>query len=99
MAAMAAALLVLLLAAPAVHGAQYTVGDNAGWNSGVDYTGWVSDKTFTVGDTLGKISFSSNIMMVITFNTGIITSKILIYHFFIKKIVSFFISTRLNLSI
>ncbi|PON99736.1 Phytocyanin domain containing protein [Trema orientale] len=52
MAAMATALLVLLLAAPAVRGAQYTVGDTAGWNSGVDYTAWTSDKTFTVGDTL-----------------------------------------------
>ncbi|CAI9755388.1 unnamed protein product [Fraxinus pennsylvanica] len=30
----------------------YTVGDNAGWKVGVNYTEWVADKTFYVGDTL-----------------------------------------------
>ncbi|RWR89953.1 blue copper-like protein [Cinnamomum micranthum f. kanehirae] len=32
----------------------YTVGDSSGWATGVDYTTWISDKTFTVGDKLGK---------------------------------------------
>lgn len=32
----------------------YTVGDSAGWNLGVDYNTWASDKTFKVGDKLGK---------------------------------------------
>ncbi|EXB99558.1 Blue copper protein [Morus notabilis] len=52
MAAIMTALLVLLMAAPAVYAAQYTVGDASGWNSGVDYATWTSDKTFRVGDTL-----------------------------------------------
>ncbi|XP_022132018.1 blue copper protein-like [Momordica charantia] len=30
----------------------YTIGDAAGWASGVDYTSWTSGKTFTVGDSL-----------------------------------------------
>ncbi|KAI3861839.1 hypothetical protein MKW92_003353 [Papaver armeniacum] len=30
----------------------YTVGDTAGWASGVNYDTWVSGKTFAVGDTL-----------------------------------------------
>ncbi|CAL9245662.1 unnamed protein product [Arabidopsis halleri] len=49
----AAALLLLLLAAvPAVFAVTFKVGDNAGWAGGVDYTTWVSGKTFRVGDTL-----------------------------------------------
>lgn len=32
----------------------YTIGDAAGWASGVDYTSWTSGKTFTVGDSLSK---------------------------------------------
>ncbi|XP_010919749.1 stellacyanin [Elaeis guineensis] len=46
------ALLVLLIAAVPVYATQYTVGDSQGWTSGVDYSTWVSDKTFKVGDTL-----------------------------------------------
>lgn len=34
----------------------YTVGDSSGWATGVDYTTWTSDKTFAVGDNLGKLS-------------------------------------------
>ncbi|KAA0042833.1 blue copper protein-like [Cucumis melo var. makuwa] len=30
----------------------YTVGDKSGWNLGVDYFSWTSDKTFFVGDSL-----------------------------------------------
>lgn len=32
--------------------AVYTVGEGSGWALGVDYSGWTSDKTFVVGDTL-----------------------------------------------
>ncbi|KZV45319.1 hypothetical protein F511_04057 [Dorcoceras hygrometricum] len=31
---------------------EYMVGDNDGWNLGVDYTAWAKDKNFYVGDTL-----------------------------------------------
>ncbi|KAJ8619095.1 hypothetical protein MRB53_015281 [Persea americana] len=30
----------------------YTVGDSSGWATGVDYTTWISGKTFGVGDSL-----------------------------------------------
>ncbi|KAL5560502.1 hypothetical protein UlMin_036713 [Ulmus minor] len=50
---MAIALLICLMAAPAVYGEQYTVGDTGGWtNSGGGYTTWATGKTFKVGDTL-----------------------------------------------
>ncbi|KAK3195212.1 hypothetical protein Dsin_026522 [Dipteronia sinensis] len=50
---MAAALFILLLATPAaVFAVDYTVGGNVGWSQGVDYTSWVSGKTFSVGDVL-----------------------------------------------
>ncbi|KAK9202581.1 hypothetical protein WN944_017793 [Citrus x changshan-huyou] len=52
MATMATALLILLLVAPAVYAVEYTVGDTSGWTQGFDYTGWVSGKTFKVGDVL-----------------------------------------------
>ncbi|TXG62502.1 hypothetical protein EZV62_009496 [Acer yangbiense] len=53
--AMAAALLILLLATPAaVFAVDHTVGDTSGWSQSVDYTSWVSGKTFSVGDFLGK---------------------------------------------
>ncbi|KAF7090256.1 hypothetical protein CFC21_093035 [Triticum aestivum] len=47
-----AAGLVLLAAVAPAYAADYTVGDSSGWASGVDYSTWASDKTFTVGDTL-----------------------------------------------
>ncbi|GAV59129.1 Cu_bind_like domain-containing protein [Cephalotus follicularis] len=49
--AIATALLILLLASPAVHAVQYTVGDSAGWTQ-MSYNSWLSGKTFTVGDSL-----------------------------------------------
>ncbi|KAL7203917.1 hypothetical protein ACSBR2_017053 [Camellia fascicularis] len=52
MATVAALMMILLIAAPAAYATQYTVGDNAGWAQQVDYTAWVSGKTFRVGDTL-----------------------------------------------
>ncbi|XP_004306982.1 PREDICTED: uclacyanin-3-like [Fragaria vesca subsp. vesca] len=58
--ALAIAFLILLVAAPAaVFGADHIVGDDQGWNSGVDYETWASGKTFTVGDTL-VFNFLSN---------------------------------------
>ncbi|XVF73535.1 hypothetical protein PTKIN_Ptkin12aG0209500 [Pterospermum kingtungense] len=50
--ALAAALLVLLLAAPAAYAVQYTVGDSGGWITTGNYDSWVQGKTFKVGDTL-----------------------------------------------
>jgi len=32
----------------------HTVGDKSGWAIGSDYNTWASDKTFAVGDSLGK---------------------------------------------
>jgi len=32
----------------------HTVGDSSGWAIGADYSSWTGDKTFAVGDTLGK---------------------------------------------
>lgn len=49
----AAALLLLLATVPAVFAVTFKVGDTAGWTSGIDYTVWVTGKTFRVGDTLG----------------------------------------------
>ena len=49
----AATLILVLAAVPTVLAVTFQVGDTAGWNSGVDYTTWVSGKTFRVGDTLG----------------------------------------------
>lgn len=57
--AIAASFLVLMLGFPTVFGVDYDVGDSNGWTSGVDYTTWVSGKTFNVGDNLGKSSSSS----------------------------------------
>lgn len=34
--------------------AVYTVGETSGWAIGADYSTWTSDKTFAVGDSLGK---------------------------------------------
>ncbi|XP_027906683.1 uclacyanin-3-like [Vigna unguiculata] len=50
--AIAASFLLLMLAFPTVFAVDYDVGDTSGWASGVDYTNWVSGKTFKVGDNL-----------------------------------------------
>lgn len=44
----------------------YTVGDASGWVIGGDYSTWASDKTFAVGDSLGKCS-SQNVMFILSF--------------------------------
>lgn len=51
-----AALVALLVASCAAVAAATTfdVGDGHGWETGVDYAAWTSDKTFAVGDTLGE---------------------------------------------
>ena len=33
--------------------ASYRVGDDSGWEIGVDYDAWAAGKKFEVGDTLG----------------------------------------------
>ncbi|KAF8081362.1 hypothetical protein N665_0890s0001 [Sinapis alba] len=45
-------LLILLAGAPAVLAVTFQVGGADGWASGIDYTTWVTGKTFRVGDTL-----------------------------------------------
>jgi hypothetical protein len=35
-------------------GTVHVVGDALGWTLDSDYTTWASDKTFVVGDSLGK---------------------------------------------
>ncbi|CAD5326340.1 unnamed protein product [Arabidopsis thaliana] len=47
-AATALLLLLLLVAVPAVFAVTFQVGDNDGWTIGVEYTSWVSEKTFRV---------------------------------------------------
>ncbi|XP_022158656.1 uclacyanin-2-like [Momordica charantia] len=37
---------------PSTLAATYTVGDDAGWNTGVNYTNWAHGKPFNVGDLL-----------------------------------------------
>lgn len=48
-------LLVIMSIVPAAVAMTYTVGDVNGWTSGVDYTVWLTGKTFRVGDILGKV--------------------------------------------
>ncbi|XP_050235885.1 uclacyanin-2-like [Mercurialis annua] len=58
--AASSAFLFLLLAIPAVYGAQHIVGGSSGWtNFGVDYDTWAAGETFTVGDTL-VFTYGSN---------------------------------------
>lgn len=47
------------LAAPAF-GADYTVGDEAGWKLNVNYTTWAQGKEFHVGDRLSTLRFLLN---------------------------------------
>ncbi|XP_002526464.2 uclacyanin-3 [Ricinus communis] len=58
--ALSSALLILLLAVPAVYGVEHDVGGSSGWtNFGVDYSTWAAAETFTVGDTL-VFSYGTN---------------------------------------
>uniref|UniRef100_A0A5B7BEY8 Putative mavicyanin-like n=1 Tax=Davidia involucrata TaxID=16924 RepID=A0A5B7BEY8_DAVIN len=50
--AMAAALLILLVAAPAAYAAEHVVGGSTGWSTSGNYATWAAGQTFTVGDTL-----------------------------------------------
>ena len=43
--------------APSALATNYTVGDDAGWKVGVNYTEWAQNKTFYVGDNLSKSFF------------------------------------------
>lgn len=42
---------------------EFVVGDDHGWTIGFDYAAWAADKTFQVGDLLGKFN-SSNYFIV-----------------------------------
>ena len=54
------ACLMIICGIEAAAAAVFTVGDTSGWSIGSDYSTWASDKTFSIGDTLGIIiSFSS----------------------------------------
>lgn len=48
--------LILLAAAVPSLGKDYTVGDSSGWTLTGDYKTWATDKTFNVGDNLGKFT-------------------------------------------
>ncbi|OMP01288.1 Plastocyanin-like protein [Corchorus olitorius] len=48
---MACLLLVLCMVVP-ILATDYTVGDTAGWTTGVDYSSWTKGKTFKIGDNL-----------------------------------------------
>ncbi|CAH8359017.1 unnamed protein product [Eruca vesicaria subsp. sativa] len=48
----AATLLLVMYIVPAAFAVTYTVGDVNGWASGVNYTVWLTGKTFRVGDVL-----------------------------------------------
>ncbi|XP_021826091.1 stellacyanin-like [Prunus avium] len=46
-------LVIALIVFPSmVLATEYVVGDDEGWNSGVDYYAWLDGKTFYVGDVL-----------------------------------------------
>ncbi|XP_010512340.1 PREDICTED: uclacyanin-3-like [Camelina sativa] len=60
-----AALFLLLAAVPAVFAVTFKVGDTSGWTSGIDYTTWVTGKTFRVGDTLEFIYGPSHSVSVV----------------------------------
>lgn len=48
-------LVIALIVFPSmVLATEYVVGDDEGWNSGVDYYAWLDGKTFYVGDVLGN---------------------------------------------
>lgn len=40
-----------------VESAEYTVGDDEEWNTGVNFLSWSEKYNFTVGDVLGQLSF------------------------------------------
>ncbi|CAA7029572.1 unnamed protein product [Microthlaspi erraticum] len=61
----AASLLLLLSAVPAVFAVTFKVGDISGWTAGMDYTAWVTGKTFRVGDTLEFQYGSSHAVSVV----------------------------------
>ncbi|CAL9245661.1 unnamed protein product [Arabidopsis halleri] len=61
----AAALLIFLAAVPAALAVTFKVGDISGWTSGIDYTVWVTGKTFRVGDTLEFIYGLSHSVSVV----------------------------------
>jgi len=57
----------------------HTVGDKSGWTIGSDYSTWASDKTFSVGDSLGK---SINLSFLNTTQQQEESSKIINWRFY-----------------
>ena len=58
----AVALLIFLLAVPACYATDYVVGGTTGWDTSGDYTTWASGKTFSVGDSLCKLTYFPSFM-------------------------------------
>ena len=74
---LALALLVVAVAASqlpsAAEAANYTVGDDKGWNPDVDYTAWVKKhKPFYKGDWLSKSDFFFFFLCSIQFNSTMV---------------------------
>ena len=65
----ALAVIALFAVSPSMEATQYIVGDDQGWNSGVDYYSWMDGKTFHVGDSLGAYSFSCILFRCFKFTT------------------------------
>lgn len=40
---------------------EFVVGDDRGWTIGFDYNAWAADKTFLLGDKLGKFTSSNSL--------------------------------------
>lgn len=51
------------IAAP-TFGADYVVGDDAGWKLNVNYTAWAQGKEFHVGDKLSTPLFLLNLLFI-----------------------------------
>ena len=59
-AAMAAVVGAAALLPAAASAKTYVVGDDAGWDTGVDYDAWARGKKFKVGDTLGTYAWRAH---------------------------------------
>lgn len=60
--------LILTIHSLLVHGARsevYTVGDDEGWDTGVDYGVWSQKHNFSVGDVLGQCSVAVDSISIV----------------------------------
>lgn len=80
---------ILLAAAVPSLGKDYTVGDSSGWTLTGDYKTWASDKSFNVGDNLGKFTllflriYPTTILFYIFFKSLVADILILFFLFFV----------------